>query len=63
MQTVETGELQKDDKGFAHLDGAKLFDEAIRLAGLPSVRWFMEDECIEPHPIQKAPEPDERSPN
>ena len=60
MQTNEAGELVRDEKGSTHLDGKKVFEEALRLAPSSSEKWFREDEIFEPHPIQKAPEPNER---
>ena len=59
METDEMGDEVRDEKGFAHIDPEKLMRRAAEQARQPSVKWYRESEHIEPHPIQKAPEPDE----
>jgi hypothetical protein len=60
MQTTETGDLLKDENGYKRVDGKKVFDEALRLARSSSHTWYPEDQRIEAHPVQKAPDPDEQ---
>jgi hypothetical protein len=47
------------DGGTRRLDPQKLFDRGLELADQPSVPWYPESKLVEPHPIQKAPEPNE----
>jgi len=56
MQTDESGAVACDPAGFAHLDPGKVLQRALELAQSPNVRWHPEEEQIEPHPTQKAPE-------
>jgi hypothetical protein len=61
METDEAGTVVADGRGSAHIDPKKLIQLAIKMAGLPSVKWYREEQHTEPHPIQKAPEESERS--
>ncbi len=60
MQIGEAGAVVTDEKGQARIDPEKMADQAVQLARLPSVVWYREAEQIQPHPLQKKPEPDEK---
>jgi hypothetical protein len=57
MQTDDRGELKADEKGYARIDGEKLFQRGIDIARSGQTKWYREEQTVEPHPIQKAPNP------
>jgi hypothetical protein len=59
MQTDDHGETRTHDEGYAHIDPKKMVRRGIDIAQAGQTRWYREEETIEPHPIQKAPEPEE----
>ena len=59
MQTDETGTVKADEQGHVHIDPGKMVQRGIDLARSGPTRWYPEEETIEPHPIQKAPDADE----
>jgi hypothetical protein len=46
---------QPDSDGVFHLDGKKVFEVAIQI-GQESGTWIPEDQQVDVHPIQKAPD-------
>jgi hypothetical protein len=46
---------QPDSDGVFHLDGNKVFEVAIQI-GQESGTWTSEDQQVDAHPIQKAPD-------
>lgn len=60
MQTDQAGNVVLDERGFAHIAPEKMTSRAIELSKAQPTRWFLESQSAEPHPIQKAPEPEER---
>lgn len=61
MRTDSSGNVVLDEKGFAHIDPEKMAKRGVELSNAPNVKWFAESRAIEPHPIQRAPEPQERA--
>lgn len=60
MILQEDGEVQLDEAGTARLDVDKAVQKAVELGEAPELRWHLEKQNIQMHPIQKAPEPDEQ---
>ena len=46
--------------GNGRIDVDAMVRRAIEMGESPEVTWYPESEDIQPHPIQKAPEPEER---
>jgi len=42
------------------IDADKMGERAVEMAKAPGVKWHPQDQNLFLHPIQKAPEPDER---
>lgn len=51
--------VKPDDQGVGRIDVEVLTRWAIDMGRRPEVAWYREEQQIEPHPLQKAPEPDE----
>lgn len=49
---------QADGTGQLNVD--EMIERAIQLGRVPEVHWFPENQSMQAHPTQKAPEPDER---
>jgi hypothetical protein len=45
--------------GTGRIDVPKMMERAVELGQSPSLAWHAEETQIQPHPIQKAPEPGE----
>jgi len=52
--------LVKQADGIGRVDPAKLGEISIALGKSDEVRWHPEDQNIQMHPMQQAPEPGER---
>ena len=46
--------------GTGRIDADKMTQIAISLSEAPDAQWHFEEQVTQPHPIQKAPEPDEK---
>lgn len=51
--------VRPDEQSVGRIDVAELTRRAIEMGQRPEVVWYREDQQIEPHPIQKAPEENE----
>lgn len=52
--------VKPDEQGLGRIDVAELTRRAIEMGQRPEVAWYREEQRVEPHPLQKAPEDDER---
>lgn len=52
--------VRADERGVGRIDVQAMTRYAVQMGQLPEVVWYREEQRVEPHPIQKAPEPDER---
>jgi hypothetical protein len=51
--------VRPDDQGVNRIDVEAMTRWAIDMGGRPEVVWYREEQRVEPHPLQKAPEPGE----
>lgn len=51
--------VKPDEQGVGRIDVEALTRRAIEMGQQPEVVWYREEQRIEPHPLQKAPEPGE----
>lgn len=51
--------VKPDEQGVNRIDVAELTRRAFEMSQRPEVVWYREEQQIEPHPIQKAPEESE----
>jgi hypothetical protein len=61
MQTDDHGELKTDEKRYTRIDVEKMVQRGIDIARSGQTRWYPEEEKVEPHPVQKAPDPGEEA--
>jgi hypothetical protein len=55
------GDMVKPDvEGVPRIDVQAMTQRAEEWGHRPEVVWYQEEQTIEPHPLQKAPEPNER---
>jgi hypothetical protein len=54
--------IQQAD-GTGRLDVTKMVQRAIELGRTADVEWHAEDQQVQPHPIQKPPEPESSEEN
>lgn len=52
--------FKPDEQGVGRIDGAKPSRRAIEMGQKPEVVWYREEQRVEPHPLQKAPEAGEK---
>lgn len=52
--------VKPDDQGVGRIDMAELTRRAIEMGQRTEVAWYREEQRVEPHPLQKAPEPNEK---
>jgi hypothetical protein len=53
--------VKPDENGVGRIVVPDMVQRATEMGQLPDVEWYLEDQTIQLHPIQKAPEPGERS--
>lgn len=51
--------VKPDEQGVGRIDVAELTRRAVEMGRRPEVFWYREEQRVEPHPLQKAPEPGE----
>jgi hypothetical protein len=52
--------IKVDEKGTGRIDADKMAQRALELAQSPAVEWYPEDQRVQLHPMQKAPDPGEK---
>jgi hypothetical protein len=52
--------VKPDEQGVGRIDGAELTRRAVEMGQRSEVAWYREEQRVEPHPLQKAPEAGER---
>ena len=61
MAVDPSGGVALDENGNAHIDPQRMVQRAVELARSPGVTWYQEQQQVQLHPLQKAPEPGETS--
>ena len=51
--------VRSDEKGVGRIDVTLMTKKAVEMGQEPEVVWYREEQRLEPHPVQKAPEPGE----
>jgi hypothetical protein len=51
--------VKPDEQGVGRIDVQAMIRHAVALGQEPEVVWYQEEQRVEPHPLQKAPEPGE----
>ena len=51
--------IKPDEQGVGRIDVALMAQNAVEMGQHPEVVWYREEQRLETHPIQKAPEPGE----
>jgi hypothetical protein len=51
--------VKPDEQGVGRIDVQAMTRRAVALGYQPEVVWYREEQRVEPHPLQKAPEPGE----
>lgn len=57
---VEGDLVRPDEQGVGGINLEELSRRCVEMGQDGQVLWYREDQRIEPHPLQKAPEPGER---
>ena len=52
---------KNDETGVRRIDVEKMVQRALALGQVSNLHWHPEDKQIQMHPVQKAPDPGERS--
>jgi hypothetical protein len=53
--------VRPDAQGVNRIDSEAMGRRAVDLGQSPEVVWYQEEQRIDLHPLQKAPDPDERT--
>ncbi len=48
--------IAKQEDGTGRIDVPRMVQRAVEMGQSPDVRWHPEDQQIQPHPLQKAPD-------
>ena len=51
--------IKSDEQGVGRIDVTLMTRKVVEMGQEPEVVWYREEQRLEPHPIQKAPEPGE----
>jgi hypothetical protein len=52
--------VKPDAQGVGRIDVEEMTRRAVAMGDRPEVVWYLEEQRIEPHPLQKAPEGSEQ---